>query len=263
MATRPATKPKHPLELAAKRLRAGGTLSVPWVLPLDQLPFRTFESLQEWLEALVSLDLDQSSAIPTVVREKYLRALKVYLAAWVDADILVIAEAAAYGAMELAVRDQYGERVRALQLDRKTQAAIGKSHPAPKCAPKSPPPEEALPQFADEPQPPPLSALLDYMVRHDGLSDAKARVGSIPIARTIPASLSLPHTKAAPPFSGLARGLVSRDKRFGAALSAKSLFSDGLSVRLRSRQSTLNPPLRGGFRLSRRLESRDLGIRPD
>jgi hypothetical protein len=32
MATRPSRKPKHPLELAAKQLRAGGALSAPWVL---------------------------------------------------------------------------------------------------------------------------------------------------------------------------------------------------------------------------------------
>lgn len=172
MATRRATGPKHPLEMAAKQLRADGRLTVPWVLPLDRLPFRTFGSVREWLDALVALDLDPALPIPTVVREKFIRALKVYLAAWVDADILVVAEAAAYGAMELAVRDQYGEKVRALQLGRKAKAGEGKSNAAPKRTSKTSTSEETLPQFADEPQPPPLSALLDYMVRHDRLTDA-------------------------------------------------------------------------------------------
>lgn len=164
-------EPTHPLALAAKKLRSDGQMSAPWVMPLNQPPFRTFTSLPEWLDALVALDLDPALRVPQVVRDKYLRALKVYLAAWVDADILVIAEAAAYGALELAVRDQYCHKVRALEREREIEARKRKAEPKPQATSK-PAVEKAAPQFSDEPQPPALSALLDYIVRHDGLTDA-------------------------------------------------------------------------------------------
>jgi len=119
-----------------------GPLVVPWPQPGNLGAFVTFERVDEWAAFLARFDL--APAIPLIVSAKYRRAQKLYLLGWLDADIIKAGELMAFATLELALNDQYGDKVKA---DRKPKL--------------------------DDVEPPRKSfaKLLDYMVSGDGLTD--------------------------------------------------------------------------------------------
>jgi hypothetical protein len=83
------------------------------------------------------LDLSLRRAVPDTVAAKFARSQKLLLLAWIDFDLFMAGELIALTALELAVTDRYGAKVRRRN---------GSIH------------------FADS---------LRYMVEHNGLTDAK------------------------------------------------------------------------------------------
>ncbi len=96
---------------------------------------RSFSAFAEW-QAFV-LDLSLRRAVPDIIAAKFKRSQKLLLLAWIDGDLFMAGELIAPTALELAVTDRYGAKVRRRN---------GSIH------------------FADS---------LRYMVEHDGLTDAK------------------------------------------------------------------------------------------
>src|SRR4051812_29273621 len=82
---------------------APGPLVLPWPAPGKPAGFRSFETFFEWCD--VVLELSVSQAIPRITAEKYERAQRLFLLAWIDADLIKAGELAALVALELAVKD--------------------------------------------------------------------------------------------------------------------------------------------------------------
>jgi hypothetical protein len=107
----------------------------------------TFSRYAEWQAFFQRFEL--APGIPLIVTAKYDRALKLYLLAWIDIDIIKAGEIVALTTLELALKDRYGEKVK----DRRGNILFDR--------------------------------LLRYMVERDGLTDEKlpmqrrCRLGSI------------------------------------------------------------------------------------
>jgi hypothetical protein len=56
--------------------------------------------------------LSVPEAVPQIVRAKFERAQKLHLLAWIDFDMITAGELVAFTAIELALKDCYGSRVR-------------------------------------------------------------------------------------------------------------------------------------------------------
>lgn len=125
---------------------APGPLVLPWPALGKPAGFRSFETFSEWCD--VVLDLSVSEAIPRVTAQKYERAQRLFLLAWIDADLIKAGELAALVALELAVKDRYG-------------------HKAPKPAKKS----KKKKIFELRVETAPFADLLKFMVDCDGLTD--------------------------------------------------------------------------------------------
>uniref|UniRef100_B0T9C6 Uncharacterized protein n=1 Tax=Caulobacter sp. (strain K31) TaxID=366602 RepID=B0T9C6_CAUSK len=127
-----------------------GGFCLPW--PGEQGPatLRAFSSPQAWRAALSELDLDPACAAPKVVRDKYRRAQKLYLLAWIDGDVMLAGEMAAFTALELALNDQVGPKVAALAEKPRKKAKVSATGMI------------RTPLLAD---------LLDYLVVHAGIVD--------------------------------------------------------------------------------------------
>jgi hypothetical protein len=76
--------------------------------------FRIFATREEWLQALEDLQL--TATVPEIVAAKYARTMRLYRLAWWEPDVIKAAEVAAFAALELALRDRFGRRRLALQL---------------------------------------------------------------------------------------------------------------------------------------------------
>lgn len=116
--------------------RSSSPLIFPWPMPGNvggQL--LSFSAFADW-RAFV-LDLGLRRVPPDIVTAKFERSQKLLLLAWIDGDLFMAGELIALTALELAVRDCYGAKVKRRN---------GSIH------------------FADS---------LRYMVEHDGLTDAK------------------------------------------------------------------------------------------
>jgi hypothetical protein len=116
-------------------------------VPLAQLEFA---SLEEWRRFVEGMALD--ALIPSVVRLKFRRALKLYYLAWIDGDLIKAGELVALTALELALNDRYGGHVPG-RPRRKLKAG-------------------QAPTFTDKPPQRSFAALLKHMVDGDGLTDA-------------------------------------------------------------------------------------------
>ncbi|MBO9708082.1 MAG: hypothetical protein J7521_07710 [Caulobacter sp.] len=112
---------------------------------------------QAWQEALAALDLDPTLPIPGVVRAKYRRAQRLYLLAWMDGDVLLAGEMIAFTALELALNDQIGPQVAALEAQKRK---------------KPDKPIKAKVSATGQISTPTLAALLDHLVTHQGISEA-------------------------------------------------------------------------------------------
>jgi hypothetical protein len=113
--------------------RASDPLVIPWPMPGNLGGFLSFATFAEWQRFVLRFDLHP--AIPQIVSAKFGRAHKLHLLAWVDLDLIKAGELVALTALELALRDRYGEKVR------DKRGNIG------------------------------FPRLLQYMVRHDDLTD--------------------------------------------------------------------------------------------
>ena len=121
---------------------------IPWPAPGLPGSFLSFQQRERWRAFVVALDLDER--VPTVVRAKFHRALRLLYLAWLEADIIKAAELVAMTTLELALRDRHGA------------AGQGGKRPS-------------------------FGALLKHMVKSDGLTDAQvpmiARCGGTVVGR--------------------------------------------------------------------------------
>lgn len=138
--------------IAAAANSSPGPLMLPWPAPGNPAGFRSFETFAEWRDAVLALNVNAS--IPRIAVEKYERAQRLYLLAWIDSDLIKAGELAALVALELALKDRYG-------------------HLAPK------PKKNRKPKITDtRVETASFAALLKFMVECDGLTD-----GQIPMVR--------------------------------------------------------------------------------
>jgi hypothetical protein len=85
--------------------RAGGPLMVPWPMPGKPNAFVSFGTFGEWRAFVEQFGLRQG--IPLIVANKFERAQKLLLLAWLDVDLIKAAELTAFTSLELALRDRY------------------------------------------------------------------------------------------------------------------------------------------------------------
>ena len=141
------TTPNEDLERIAAQLAGHpGPLVLSWPGHWPPVGFRTFDSFEVWKACI--LDLELTPAAPLTLVSKYHRARELFLMGWLDADIIIAGEMAAFAALELAMNDCYRPAVIAARKPLK---------PSPKPAD---PPKVSLAQ------------MLDHMVRKDGVTDA-------------------------------------------------------------------------------------------
>ncbi len=81
-------------------------LLMPWPIPGNPGGFIQFDHAEQWRTFIACLGMD--ARIPDVVRIRYVRAQKLYLLGWIDADLIKAGELVALTALELALMDRYG-----------------------------------------------------------------------------------------------------------------------------------------------------------
>jgi hypothetical protein len=108
-------------------------LFLPWPMPGNLGGWLTFDTFADWQKFMLRFDLH--NAVQEIVATKFDRAHKLHLLGWVDFDLIKAGELVALVALELALRDRYGDKVR----DKRGNISFARS--------------------------------LRYMVKHDGLTD--------------------------------------------------------------------------------------------
>lgn len=88
-------------------------------IPVGQLAIPTS---QAWREFVLSLSLPDG--VPEIVRVKYQRAQMLYFLAWLYPDLIKAGELVALTALELTVRDCYGNKVKGRGKSKPTFAAL-------------------------------------------------------------------------------------------------------------------------------------------
>jgi len=145
--------------LAALACAAGkfpGSRTLPWPAPKQLGGFVTFADFAEWQRVILGFRL--SDGVPLNMVDLFDRALKLYLVAWLDFDLVTAGEMAALAALEHSLRDCYLGDFR----ERHTKKVVARA--------KS---EERLPTLKENfrPETIPLAALLEHMHRRGGLTD--------------------------------------------------------------------------------------------
>jgi hypothetical protein len=106
--------------------RSGAPLRFPRPTPSSPTNFAYFSAFAEWSAYILGFEVDK--AIPLTVRLKLGRAYKLYRLGWIDAGLIKAGELALLVALELALRDRYGVRVRQpngqMTLDRLLKYAV-------------------------------------------------------------------------------------------------------------------------------------------
>ena len=147
--------------IAAARDPSLGPLVVSWPRPEDLRGAVSFATFAEWRDFVLSLGL--SKAVPATVAAKFERAQKLYLLAWLDADLMEAGELVALTALELALTDCYAARESTRKRDLVAARAEREQRPIAK--------SEAwwigYTSFAD---------LLKFMVENDGLTDDRLAI---------------------------------------------------------------------------------------
>jgi hypothetical protein len=138
-------------DLAAKLPPRWDALVLPWPVVGNLGAFRSFATVDAWKGCVADLSL--RSGIPTIVAAKYSRAQRLYLLAWLDADLIKAGELIALTALELTLNDRYGN----LLPSRRKVRPIDPANP-PKLQGKS------------------FAGMLSYMVTDDGLTDEQLPV---------------------------------------------------------------------------------------
>lgn len=145
---------KKALEIAAKQIP--GPRVIPWPSPGMLGGFVSFSSFTEWQRVIVGFQLP--AGVPRNMADLFDRALKLYLAAWLDFDLITAAEMASLSALEHSLRDCYLGEFHAQHM--KKMVARAKS-------------EKREPRLNENfrPESISLNSLLQYMHQRDGLSD--------------------------------------------------------------------------------------------
>jgi hypothetical protein len=152
--------------IASTRDPSLGPLVIPWPTADDPAGAAQFPTFAEWRAFVLTLGLTR--AVPESVAAKFERAQKLYLLAWLDADLIEAGELVALTALELALTDRYAEKESARRRELVAAKAEREKRPIAKS-------EEwwiGYTSFAD---------LLKYMVERDGLTDDR-----LPIHRRRP-----------------------------------------------------------------------------
>lgn len=93
------------ISLATAAETCPGPRVIPWPAPRQPGGLVTFANFFEWQQVILSFRLPVG--VPLAVGELFDRALKLYLAAWLDFDLVMAAKLAAFAALEYSLRDRY------------------------------------------------------------------------------------------------------------------------------------------------------------
>jgi hypothetical protein len=85
-------------------------LLLPWPVPGRPGGWIQFDRADDWRAFIDRLALDP--LVPDIVSAKYARAQKLYLAGWIDLDLIKAGELVGLAALELALRDRYAGTIR-------------------------------------------------------------------------------------------------------------------------------------------------------
>ena len=121
--------------LEASADRSTDPVRMIWPIPGNPVAWVSFATFAEWHDFIERLGLKHP--VPEIVAAKFERAQKLHLLAWLDFDLIKAGELLTLTALELALTDRYGHKVR----DKK-----GKIY---------------------------FYRLLAYLPKHDGLTDEK------------------------------------------------------------------------------------------
>lgn len=119
--------------VAAATDDSSGPLILPWPMPENLAGFVSFANFADWRDFVLQFSLRDT--IPQIVSAKFERAQKLYVLTWIDFDLIKAGELVALTALELALKDRYGDKVK----DKKGNINFAR--------------------------------LLNYMAKHDGLTD--------------------------------------------------------------------------------------------
>lgn len=140
--------------LTAAAAECPGSRTLLWPTPRQPGGVVTFADYAEWQAAVLAFRL--SAGVPLDMVNLFDRALKLYLAAWLDFDLVTAAELAAFAALEHSLRDCYlgffreQHATKAVARARNAGLKIGKNF---------------------RPEGIPLAMLLKHMHQRDGLTD--------------------------------------------------------------------------------------------
>jgi hypothetical protein len=142
--------------VAAAAERLPGSRTIPWPVKGNLAGLVTFASFAEWREVLLSFRLRPS--VPRNMADGFDLAIKLYLLAWFDFDLVTAGELAALAALEHVLRDCYLGELR----ERHTRKVVAKAAREK----RDPTAKEAF-----KPESIKLAVLLNHMVESDGLTD--------------------------------------------------------------------------------------------
>lgn len=83
---------------------------LPWPTPGNPGGLLEFSTVAEWRTFILSLGL--CPGIPEIVVAKFQRAQMLYFLSWLYFDLIKVGELAALTALELALTDRYGNKVK-------------------------------------------------------------------------------------------------------------------------------------------------------
>jgi len=135
-----------------------GPRTVPWPTPGNLGGFVQFDSFAQWQSVLLGFRLP--AGVPLNMVDGFDRALKLYLLAWLDFDVITAGELAALAALEHVLRDCYLGKFREKHNKRIAEKAQK---------------EKRSPNIKEQfrPERIPFADLTKYMVESDGLTDDK------------------------------------------------------------------------------------------
>ena len=96
--------------LAESADRTDDPLGMMWPMPNNPATWVSFSTFDEWLKFVSGLQLRH--AAPKIAEDRFERALKLFLLAWLDFDLIKAAELQALTTLEFALTDCYGDKVR-------------------------------------------------------------------------------------------------------------------------------------------------------
>lgn len=177
-----------------------GERTIPWPSPGLPDGFVKFANFAEWQRIILGFRL--APRVPVNMANLFDRALKLYLAAWLDFDLVTAGEMAALAALEHSLRDcylghfrdQHTKKVIARAASRRRQSMLKEN-------------------FRSETVP--FAALLQHMHEHDGLTD-----GQLPCVRKYGGSIMRLLTGEADPSLAEMRNSRMHGSSFGSGYTS-------------------------------------------